>query len=830
MKSVSYEINGITRKMIWNAHCRTVHLLARDGKDGASFLDAHAFDSKPFSDYGPSNLLPVADTVNVSWHRASSNPAMVQYSTKEYELGYQASALEDIDDFNNTVFRNLNSGGALPVGRAVRLSTSKKRKSQNMPGAAVREERSTIPRSNWLPFAHLDSASNSHVSQPRTITPVNIIHQADLHSVYQKPVTSVSTAYAHRGILYSPPTHLEKLFGHHDTEAPNSDHSGTPVQSIEYAEKVHPWRMRLINHHKRRLTRKWGNTPQALDCAVQSLQQAIATAISMGIRPTAHDYQKKVKTITAREQQREHVRPFHQSQKECGSASTKGTTPESRMSHDCLTDPIMALSDSISGYLALTELLRLAPSARPKKKRKRDTTAVEQTPANAYAKQKTTASKSCRHPVTQSGGTGLSAHQLPPPCPNGSRTLELHQHLPPNAYFEPSSEDEKPVWRCAFKHAMGHYYNAGDRKSCRGCNTSLSDNVRVTLMDFYLPPRTFHFQPAPDMRWKPSKQSAQLRKSHRPCHNAVAKDAYWEATNTGASEEEARQMGVNAVVKYIKPKPSPKAPTPEPTPEPELDLGPHPNGSATMEHGQEIPDGSYWEKRKAGEKRAWRCDVNHGLGRYYLAGDKKSCPGCGSSQNGPGKHEEMDFYLPSSVIVRQEAPGLSKYKPRKPYNLSKSTATKRVMVTHNQMCSKVYFELVAEGYEAEEAMRLAVERLDNELDQKQEKKLKRQDEREKGEDSDAFRKMSTASSASRKNSANTSQADNSKRTQYRRNSRGGCTTTLTPKKRTTNDLSEDETDEIFIGQEIQDTTTEQDHWDYTELSSDEEGSSASEVE
>jgi hypothetical protein len=349
-------------------------------------------------------------------------------------------------------------------------------------------------------------------------------------------------------------------------------------------------------------------------------------------------------------------------------------------------------------------------------------------------------------------------------------------------------------------------------------------------MDFYLPPRTFYFQPAPDMRWKPSKQSAQLRKSHRPCHNAVAKDAYWEATNTGASEEEARQMGVNAVVKYIKPKPSPKAPTPEPTPEPELDLGPHPNGSATMEHGQEIPDGSYWEKRKVGEKRAWRCDVNHGLGRYYLAGDKKSCPGCGSSQNGPGKHEEMDFYLPSSVIVRQEAPGLSKYKPRKPYNLSKSTATKRVMVTHNQMCSKVYFELVAEGYEAEEAMRLAVERLDNELDQKQEKKLKRQDEREKGEDSDAFRKMSTASSASRKNSANTSQADNSKRTQYRRNSRGGCTTTLTPKKRTTNDLSEDETDEIFIGQEIQDTTTEQDHWDYTELSSDEEGSSASEVE
>jgi hypothetical protein len=220
------------------------------------------------------------------------------------------------------------------------------------------------------------------------------------------------------------------------------------------------------------------------------------------------------------------------------------------------------------------------------------------------------------------------------------------------------------------------------------------------------------------MRWKPSKQLSQPRKYGFSSHDAVAKDAYWKAINCGASEEEAQKTGIDAVVEYIKPKPLPKAPTPEPTPESEPDLGPHPSSSTTMEHGQDIPDGYYWEKRKSNEEHAWRCDVNHGLGRYYLAGDRKTCPGCGSSQKGRGKHKEMDFYLPSGVIVRQEAPGLSKFKPRKPYKLSKSTATKRELVTHNQMCANVYFSLVANGYEAEEALRLAVERVDSELDKK----------------------------------------------------------------------------------------------------------------
>ncbi|KAG9191730.1 hypothetical protein G6011_10464 [Alternaria panax] len=799
MQSVSHEVNGITRKMIRNAHCRTVHLLARDGNDGAPFLDVYAFDSSFFSNYGPSNIFPVAKRLNNSWHRTSPDPLMVQYSTKEYELGYQSGPLEEIDDFISTVFRNINRNGVLPAGRPIGLSTSRKRKGQNMPGAAMRRDRTNLPRGNWLSFAQLDSTSDNHLPQsPVTNTPSDIIHRADLDGVCV----------------------------------------GTPINSIEHAEKAHPWRMRLINDHKRRLTRNWGKPSQALDFAVQSFKQAVAAAMSMGIRPTAHNYHKKFKTVIAREHHPERVRHYDQVQNKSGSVSSNGSMPESHLWYKRLADP-STLIESILQHEASIELPKLVSSTRPNKKRKRDP--AEQASAKSSTKQQTKASRSCRRSVTRSNRTSLSAQQPPSLRQNQLKILEFSQHLPPNAYSEPILENEKPVWRCAFKHAMGHYYNAGDRKSCRGCNTSLTDNISIALMDFYMPSRTFFFQPAPEMCWKPSKQSTQPRKSDRPCHNSVAKDAYWAATNAGASEEEARQMGVDAVIEYIKPKPPPRAPTPEPAPEPKPNLGPHPSGSATMEHGQDIPDRHYWEQLKAEEDYAWRCDVNHGLGRYYLAGDKKSCPGCGSSRNGPGKHEEMDFYLPPGIIVRQEAPGLSEYKPRKPYRTSKSTVTKRDLVTHNQMCSKIYFELVEEGCKTEEAIRLAVQRVDIDLDKKRERKLKRQEECDEFEDLAAVRKRSTSSSAPRKdsldsyfafgasNSAKTSQAG-TKRTQYRRNSRGGCTMALVPNKRSANYLSEAEPDDPTTNRNTRDTPSEQDPWDSIHSSSAGEDSSASETE
>ncbi|KAI4696887.1 uncharacterized protein J4E84_000010 [Alternaria hordeiaustralica] len=848
MKSVSHEVNSITKKMIWNGHCRTVHLLAGDGMDGAPFLDPHALDTKPFSKYGPGNLFPVADRINVSWHRTSSHPTMVRYSTKEYELGYQAGPLEEIDAVSQTLFRKENFSMTLPIGRAVKLSTSKKRKGQNMCGAATRDDRLASSRRNWIPFPQLAIMSDFHGPQSVTSTPLDIGHEAkaadvhqepqilsDLTQLYHDPVNALSLDDAQEEGSHQPFPRYEVLFGSHDAGVPISDRAGACKQSngTEHVEKVHHWRTRLINDHKRRLTLKWGNPPQALDHAFQNFKQVVAAAMSMGIRPTANDdYQKKLEAIAARERLREQARSSARSQQNSESLSTETTTPDSRASQ-CLPidsdmntpessscSPLQILRRNIGGSLSSSESDKTS-SEPPKKRRRKNETANKQVMRSHSTQQQSTAPKPGKQSTNQSIMKSPLANKPLSLHPSGSTTLELHQHLPPNAYFEPISVDEKYAWRCRCKHAMGHYYNSGNRKNCRGCNTSLGDNHAVE-MDFYMPLRSFYHQPAPDMRWKPSKQTARLRKSDRPCHNAVAKDAYWQAVGTGATEEVARQIAVDAVVHYLRPKVRSKGPTPEPTPEsePEPDLGPHPSGSTTMEHGQEIPDGYYWKKQKAGEKLAWRCDVNHGLGRYYLAGDKKTCPGCGAGRTSLGKSEDMDFYLPSGVVVRQEAPGLSIWKPRKPYKIGKPATTKREAVSHNQMCAKVYFELLAQEHEAEEALALAIERVDSELDKKQEAKMKRQEAKEEIGDSDAVEGDSTSASVSRRDSAATS-----------RNSRGGCTMSFVPKKRTIDDVMEESLDEVVGGLGDRDMGSEKDSCDSVVVSSSsDEDSSASDSE
>ncbi|KAI4707274.1 hypothetical protein J4E89_008214 [Alternaria sp. Ai002NY15] len=847
MKSVSHEVNSITKKMIWNGHCRTVHLLAGDGMDGAPFLDLHTLDTRPFSKYGPGNLFPVADRVNVSWHRTCSHPSMVRYSTKEYELGYHAGPLEDLDAVFQTLFRKENFGVTLPIGRAVKPSTSKKRKGQNMLGAATRDDKIASSRRNWIPFPQLVTMSDCNDPQSTTSTPLDIGHEAkaadvrqeprilsDLTQLYHDPMDAPFPDDAQEEGSHQPFPRYEDLFGSHDSGVPISDQAGACKQGNgnEHVEKVHHWRTRLINDHKRRLTLKWGNPPQALNHAFQNFKQVVTAAMSMGIRPIAHDYQKKLEAIAARERLREQAGSFARSQQNSESLSTETTTPDSRASQCLPMDSDMNTPESssfsspqilrrdIGGPLSNSESDK-TPSEPSKKKRRKNEGANKQVMRSHSTQQKSTASKPGKQSTHQSIVKSPSANKSLSLHPSGSTTLELHQHLPPDAYFEPISVDEKYAWRCRCKHAMGHYYNSGNRKNCRGCNTSLSDN-HAFEMDFYMPLRSFYHQPAPDMRWKPSKQTARLRKSDRPCHNAVAKDAYWEAISAGATEEEARQIAVDAVVHYLRPKVQPKGPTPEPTPEPEPepDLGPHPSGSTTMEHGQEIPDGYYWKKQKADEKLAWRCDVNHGLGRYYLAGDKKTCPGCGTGRTSLGKSEDMDFYLPSGVVVRQEAPGLSIWKPRKPYKIGKPATTKREPVSHNQMCAKVYFELLAQAHEAEEALALAIERVDSELDKKQEAKMKRQEAKEEVGDSDAVEGASTSVSVSRRDSTATS-----------RNSRGGCTMSLVPKKRTMDDVIEESLDEVVGDLGDGDMGSERESGDSVSVSSsDEDDSSGSDSE
>jgi hypothetical protein len=81
----------------------------------------------------------------------------------------------------------------------------------------------------------------------------------------------------------------------------------------------------------------------------------------------------------------------------------------------------------------------------------------------------------------------------------------------------------------------------------------------------------------------------------------------------------------------------------------------------------------------------------------------------------------MDFYLPEGAVVRQEAPGLVKWQPRKPYKTKRKSERKQVAAaTHNQMASKTYWDAIRLGKAHDEALKTAIEETDKELDARNE--------------------------------------------------------------------------------------------------------------
>lgn len=320
----------------------------------------------------------------------------------------------------------------------------------------------------------------------------------------------------------------------------------------------------------------------------------------------------------------------------------------------------------------------------------------------------------------------VKENQPLPPHPSGSKTLEPHQILPPDAFFEEKHIDDKLVWRCHVQHALGYYYNAGDRKSCRGCNTNISAGMNK-IMDFYMPHNTVFYQPtAPEARpWLPNALSRKPTKYKASCHNAIAKEAFWEARNSGASEEDAREQAVAHLLEYLRPKPKPehpRSPTPSPEPKP-IDLG-HPSGSKTMEHTQDLPSCASFNPPSSDSIPAWRCDGAHAFGRYYMCGTKRSCPGCGLSKTGTGKQQQMDFYMPAGAVGRQEAnPELMVWKPRRPNKVKKwvgmERRKKQAVWSHNQMVAGEFWKIFDAGCVwEEEALKQAKERVDEMLDAK----------------------------------------------------------------------------------------------------------------
>ena len=713
ISSVTTAISAVTNKMTWNAHSRVVNLLANAGEDGAPFWDITSLNRSVFDEFDPDKPTLVARRMNVSWHRSESRPSMVYYTSKDYPVGQYGSPLEDIDDVSDTLFNQNVDGSSLPAGRPIKHPVSNS-KGKGLPGARTREPIDSVRRKNWLASlvqsvsteepAAATSTSDDNVptAEPKIHDNRRYLHDEGQHDTLTEITQTTAQATS------SSSTRLERLFGDFGSEALGGhDHSSSSTSIQQQVTQVSASRW-LLTNHKCQLTRK---SPQMLDRALPGIRAALVEASLQGNRPVGHNFEDYLVQIEGQEQAK---------------AARLNTDQQASVDHS-LQEALAAQKGSHHGKKRKRNQpppIRMInqPIESSKKRRgpNRGTVAIS---ANA--------SSATMGPAQQNAPDDTidpTADQQPlPPHPSGSKTLEAHQKLPPDAYFQPKSPSEKPVWRCGIKHPMGYYYNAGNRKNCAGCFTALSDNPRAKTMDFYIPSRTYSFQAAPDSNtpWHPSKPFSRLGRARlsSSSHNSIAKDAYWAAMWSGADADAAMVAAKDAVTQHLASKIK-KEPTPPPTPEPEPDLGPHPSGSKTMEHSQDLPvTATFTRPSDRHAEFAWRCDVNHALGRYYLAGERKCCPGCGSNKTGLGKRLEMDFYLPKGVFVRQKVDGM-KWTPKKPYKTreGKEKATKKAKTFHtdNQYASRMYWKAMDKGMTAAAALKSAIAETEKWIDDREE--------------------------------------------------------------------------------------------------------------
>lgn len=540
LRSVSQNIRNLADKMIWNAHCRVVNLLANDGTDGVPFLDLQQVGRGMFSDFCPDNLVPVANRMNESWYRAYPKPPMVRMSTKQYPIGCHSSPLEEIDDTAGKVFNNHVFTSTLPTGRATEALSKKKGKGRGLPGTAVRDDVPGSMRGQWLSFP--STSEMSYPPNPREPVASNRPHVAantHEHHVDNKgenryaPQTlqDLGDMQIFEGsdyMLSQPPvlsnngtearsTRLEDLVDQYGAAALDSDR-GAGVASVrgdDIVAEVPSWRTTLLNNHKRRL-----NLPQTFRRALPGIKQVIQQAVDMGFRCTDQNLQHKIMIIEAKEQL---YSPPHSSS--VGSAEPVQHNTE-------LSQPSSFVRPRLDAVYVVPR--RELPGDAPRKRQKTVAShpKVNRETSKKNKKVKTSSSTQSTASTPSVLQVGVASTDSSVPRLSGSATLESHQVLPPDAYFEPQSQDERPAWRCGIKHAMGYYYNAGNRTSCPGCFTNIKDNVSRKIMDFYLPLSSFSFQPAPGIIWRPSKQRDKARRSKTLSHNSIAKEAYWPAFNT----------------------------------------------------------------------------------------------------------------------------------------------------------------------------------------------------------------------------------------------------------------------------------------------------------
>ncbi|OSS54346.1 hypothetical protein B5807_00560 [Epicoccum nigrum] len=689
ISSVSTAIGAITNKMTWNAHSRVVNLLTNAGQDSAPFWDVTSLDRSIFGEFDLDKPSLVARRMDASWHRSDSSPSMVTYASKDYPVSQYGSVIEDIDDVSSTLFDKKAYGSSLPAGRPIKhpVSSSKRK---GLLGARTREPVDSVHRKNWLapllqPVSgephkqdHRAAAASTAddylpTAKPKMRSDLRYLHDEGQHD------TSAEVAQTTAQAVSSGSTKLEQLFEDFGCDMLN----GQEHMSSDLLQQQVSWPKWLLTNHKRRLTR---SSPQMLERALPSIRAALIEATLQGCRPVGHNFEQLVADIEGQERA-EAARLNIDRQANHRKKRRRNPLPPIRM----FNQPIDT-----------------------SKKRRRLNRMNASSAATGLAQQYASDDDTTNQEPLQ-------------PHPSGSKTLEVHQKLPSNAYFHAKSPDEKLVWRCSIKHPMGYYYNAGNRKNCAGCFNAFSETPKAKIMDFYLPSRTFFYQPEPNgsVPWRPSKPFGRLGRARRSVssHNSIAKDAYWAAIDSGADAATAFVTAKDAVTQHLASKVK-KEPSPQPTPEPEPDLGLHPSGSKTMEHGQDLPiTATFTCPSHRHAEFAWRCDVNHALGRYYLAGDRRCCPGCGSNKTGPGKRMTMDFYLPKGVFVRQKVDG-TKWTPKKPYKTregkEKKVDKEKQFHTHNQYASRMYWKAVDNGLTTDAALVSAIDETDKWVDAREE--------------------------------------------------------------------------------------------------------------
>ena len=746
LKSVLDNVDKLYRKTIYNTQSRIVKFMANNDQKTTPLWDCEQFDSQVFIDFSPSNTFSVVGMMNQSWHKAFLPPSMAQFTQDEFTVGLNISPFEEIDDVTKrtNLFTSHGTTHAALHNETLRPPRTKRLKHNGLPDVTI-DNNLGFSYNEWshgLGIYGFDNRSagtqvrkrglpldSSHNNQVATLSGANIDTDVSLPSLEHSTIADFDEPFEDyivgehddndiaiglvedSGLSVEEPTRSEIPEQNHSPNTSLHPCISAPVERVSRVAGGKNWMTRLLEDHKQRLAKKPLDLQQSLHISL-GLDTCVEQAITQtNLNPFGSDSQVTPNLEASL------CLPVqgNSSPGESRCVSLKDEDQDQSAHDHGLQDSVDATPPETSSGWPCNASGRKSPrrsssTARPKKRRK----IMKQRPK-------------APNPDMRLVSDHVSAPVSPPSVTNKS---ENYSQIPPDAYFEKKAEDEQPAWRCGISHCMGAYYNAGNRKNCIGCFTSvkLDANPKRVIMNFYLPSRSFWFHAAPHHPWKVSKPSSKPRSTLHMSHNSIAKDAYWIAIDKGMTREEAWQKGIEAVEAHLRAvakKKEKKTPVLEPAPVP-VDPGPHPSGSLVMEHGQVLPVGASFERlsQEQQEERAWRCDVNHVLGRYYMAGDIKSCPGCGSCKTGPGKHPELDFFLPAGTVARQKAPDLVKWKPRRAYKLAKKSKKEKQCVSHNQIASKKYWELVEQGHEHVEGfydaktLELAIEATEQHIDAK----------------------------------------------------------------------------------------------------------------